>query len=73
MRKPTKIQGPVTKLPIAHLYTKKSAKSNENPRHKTTQFIAGIDAKKNNNIKFNFFFPFIAKNSIEHNLIQLHN
>lgn len=47
MRKPTKIQGPVTKLPIAHLYTKKkSSKSNENPRHKTTHFIAGIDAKR---------------------------
>lgn len=62
MRKPTKIQGPVTKLPIAHLYTKKSAKSNENPRHKTTQFIAGIDAKKNNNIKVNFFyFSFYCK------------
>lgn len=27
MRKPTKIQGPVTKLPIAHLYTKKKAQN----------------------------------------------
>lgn len=28
MRKPTKIQGPVTKLPIAHLYTKKEEAQN---------------------------------------------
>lgn len=28
MRKPTKIQGPATKLPIAHLYTKEKKAQN---------------------------------------------